>query len=174
MTRVVRTSQSGIDLAEDTAWPLATAGDGRAVDFSRVHTGLAWAAKLYAEAPESVAAVAPDGARLSLDWERDFAPVLGIWLAYGGWPVDGDPCEQVALEPTTSAHDDLAAARADGRERVLAPGAKVTWVGGQAAPVMMQCQRPDSAARPACLPRRPGPSRQAMTTRCCDGSGSNE
>ena len=127
VTRVGRTSQLGIDLPEDTAWPQATTADGRAVDLSRVHTGLGWAAKLYAVAPEPVTAVAPDGARLTIDWDREFAPVLGIWLAYGGWPADGQPCEQVALEPTTSAHDDLEAARADGRERVLAPGAQVAW-----------------------------------------------
>ncbi len=80
-----------------------------------MHTGLGWSAKLYAEAPEPVSAVAPDGARLEIDWERGFAPVLGIWLSYGGWPPGGPPCEQVALEPTTSAHDDLASAQADGQ-----------------------------------------------------------
>jgi len=127
VTRVVRTSQLGIDLPEDTTWPEASIGDGRSIDLSRVHTGLGWAAKLYADAPEPVTAVAPDGARLTIDWDRDFAPILGVWLAYGGWPAHGEPCEQVALEPTTSAHDDLAAARADGRERVLMPGEQLAW-----------------------------------------------
>jgi hypothetical protein len=74
-----------------------------------------------------VAAVAPDGARLTIDWDRDFAPALGVWLSYGGWPPGGPPVEQVALEPTTSAHDDLAAARTEGRERVLGPGARLAW-----------------------------------------------
>jgi galactose mutarotase-like enzyme len=127
VTQVVRTGQLVIDLPEDAAWPQATSSDGRSIDLSVVHTGLGWATKLYADAPQPVKGVAPDGARLSLDWDRDYAPILGIWLAYGGWPADGEPCEQVALEPTTSAHDDLAAACADGRERVLGPGEQVAW-----------------------------------------------
>lgn len=125
--RVVRTSQLGIDLAEQTAWPVSSAAGGRSIDLSRVHTGLGWAAKLYAHASEPVTAVAPDGVRLSIDWDRGFAPVLGIWLAYGGWPQDGPACEQVALEPTTSAHDDLEAARAAGRAQVLGPGEQAAW-----------------------------------------------
>ncbi len=53
VTRVRRTSQLGIDLPEDTPWPQATIADGRAIDLSRVHTGLGWAAKLYAGCPRA-------------------------------------------------------------------------------------------------------------------------
>jgi hypothetical protein len=128
VSRVVRTSQAGIDLPVACAWPLATLGDGTSVDLSHVHTRLGWSAKLYAEAPPApVSAVAPDGARLAIDWDRAFAPALGIWLAYGGWPAGGPPVEQVALEPTTSGHDDLRAAQGDGRARVLEPGARIGW-----------------------------------------------
>jgi hypothetical protein len=35
--------------------------------------------------------------------------------------------EQVALEPTTSAHDDLAAAQAAGQHRVLPPRGRLAW-----------------------------------------------
>ncbi|HZV99944.1 MAG TPA: hypothetical protein VFF55_00160 [Candidatus Deferrimicrobium sp.] len=127
VTEVVRTSQSGIDLPARASWPTATAAGGMPVDLSHVHTGLGWSAKLYAGAPAPVGAAAPDGARLEIDWDRDFAPVLGIWLSYGGWPPGGPPCEQVALEPTTSAHDDLASARADGQARLLEAGARLAW-----------------------------------------------
>lgn len=125
--QVVRTVQMGIDLPEDPAWPEARTAEGQAVELARVHTGAGWAVKLYALAPEPVRAVAPDGARLELDWDRSFAPALGIWLAYGAWPPDGEPNEQVALEPTTSTHDHLAAAMSDGAERVLAPGGELRW-----------------------------------------------
>jgi galactose mutarotase-like enzyme len=125
---VVRSSQAGVDLPERPAWPIAAPDGGEPIDLSLVHSGLGWSVKLYAEAPPGpVSAVAPDGARLTIDWDRDFAPALGVWLSYGGWPPGGPPVEQVALEPTTSAHDDLAAARADGRERLLEPGARLAW-----------------------------------------------
>jgi galactose mutarotase-like enzyme len=127
VAEVVRTSQSGIDLPARSGWPVAAPTGGAPIDLSRVHTGLGWSAKLYAEAPEPVSAVAPDGARLEIDWDRGFAPVMGIWLSYGGWPPGGPACEQVALEPTTSAHDDLASAQADGQARLLEAGARLAW-----------------------------------------------
>jgi hypothetical protein len=127
VTEVVRTSQAGIDLPARTAWPVTETAEGVPLDLSFVHTGLGWAAKLYAHAHQPISAVAPDGARLTVDWERAFAPVLGIWLSYGGWPPGAAPVEQVALEPTTSPHDDLASAQADGQHRVLEPRARLAW-----------------------------------------------
>jgi hypothetical protein len=128
VTEVVRTSQAGIDLPPRTSWPLAAPRAGGTLDLSRVHSGLGWSAKLYAEAPPGpVHAVTPAGARLTIDWDRAFAPALGIWLSYGGWPPGGPPVEQVALEPTTSGHDDLAAAQAAGQHRVLPPRGRLAW-----------------------------------------------
>jgi hypothetical protein len=128
VAEVVRTSQAGIDLPPRTPWPLAAPLAGGTLDLSRVHSGLGWSAKLYAEAPPGpVHAVTPAGARLTIDWDRAFAPALGIWLSYGGWPPGGPPVEQVALEPTTSAHDDLAAAQAAGQHRVLPPRGRLAW-----------------------------------------------
>lgn len=128
VTEVVRTSQAGIDLPPRSSWPLAAPFSGGSLDLSLVHSGLGWSAKLYAETPPGpVCAVAPDGARLTIDWDRGFAPALGIWLSYGGWPSGGPPVEQIALEPTTSGHDDLAAAQADGQHRVLPPRERLAW-----------------------------------------------
>ncbi|MFV2062514.1 MAG: hypothetical protein ACC726_03250 [Chloroflexota bacterium] len=131
---VMVTAASGIDLQAGLAsWPHAdlvttsSDADVPVVDLSRVRSGEGWATKLYAEAPTAVRAVTPDGASLSIDWDRAFAPSLGIWLAYGGWPVEGAPVEQLALEPTTSGHDDLAGALRDGAECVLQPGASLDW-----------------------------------------------
>jgi hypothetical protein len=127
VSRVHRTGQRGIDLPAKPSWPSAMTGDGRSVDLARVRSAEGWAAKLYAMPSGPVAAVAPDGARLEIDWDRGFAPAFGIWLAYGGWPAHGMPYEQVALEPTTSTDDDLVSAQAAGRERLLSPGGRLMW-----------------------------------------------
>ena len=50
-----------------------------------------------------------------------------MWLSYGGWPPGESPSEQVALEPCTSMHDDLAGAMATAAERILEPGAELRW-----------------------------------------------
>ena len=125
--QAVRTSQMDIDLPEQNEWPKAVTADGQEIDLACVRTETGWAVKLYAYAPEEIRAVTPDGARLDFDWDREFAPVLGIWLAYGGWKVDGRPYEQIALEPTTSIDDHLAAAMEGARERILEPGGELRW-----------------------------------------------
>ena len=86
-----------------------------------------WAADVYGRPSGPVSVTAPRGASLTLDWDRDAAPTLRIWLAYGGWPVEGPPVEQVALEPATSEDDDLAGALAAERARWLAPGKTAAW-----------------------------------------------
>jgi galactose mutarotase-like enzyme len=125
--RALLTWQRGISLPETVPWPMAVDADGGMRDLATTTTGEGWAAKLYVTPPGAIAALAPGGARLTLDWDRAFAPVLGVWLSYGGWPVDGPPCEQVALEPTTSPDDHLAAALAHDRSRWLQPGERVEW-----------------------------------------------
>jgi len=109
-----RSTQLGIDLPETLDWPKAVTSDGREMNLACVRTDEGWAAVLYMDPPEDVRLVAPDGARLDFEWDRDFAPVLRVWQAYGGWQPEGTPVEQVALEPCTSMHDDLAGAIADG------------------------------------------------------------
>jgi hypothetical protein len=71
--------------------------------------------------------MAPDGARLDVAWDREFAPALRVWLSFGGWPPDDEPSEQIALEPCTSMHDHLEGAMADGEERVLPAGGELRW-----------------------------------------------
>jgi len=124
---VVRTSQHGIDLHEQTTWPMASLPGGTRIDLSCVHSGLGWAAKLYAQPSGPIGVIAPDGARLVIDQDRAFAPALGIWLAYGGWPPDGGGFEQVALEPTTSPDDHLETALASRRARTLGPHEECSW-----------------------------------------------
>jgi|GEM_PF-1263373 len=125
--RVIPSATIGIDLPDELDWPVATVSDGRRIDLSCLTPDAGWATVVYAEPGEHVRAVAPDGARLDLEWDRDFAPLLRVWLGHGGWPVGGPPNNQVALEPVTSADDDLAGAIANGRARMLPPGGELRW-----------------------------------------------
>lgn len=105
------------------AWP----GGAPALDVVR-GIGARRAAKLYLDAGSltRVAALATDGSELRFAWDRAFAPTLGVWLDYGGWPP-GESRHQVAIEPTTSADDDLASAIAAGRARIVEPGTPLRW-----------------------------------------------
>jgi galactose mutarotase-like enzyme len=120
------THQEGFPLApglETVAWP----GGAAALDVVR-GADAQCAAKLYLDARSltRVAARATDGSELQFAWDRAFAPTLGIWLDFGGWPP-GESRHQVAIEPTTSADDDLASAIAAGRARILEPGTPQRW-----------------------------------------------
>jgi galactose mutarotase-like enzyme len=120
------TYQAGFPLAqglETVAWP----GGAAALDVVR-SVDARCAAKLYLDARSltRVAARATDGSELQFEWDRAFAPTLGIWLDFGGWPP-GESRHQVAIEPTTSADDDLASAIAAGRARTLEPGTPQRW-----------------------------------------------
>jgi len=123
----VRSWQNGIELPDQPAWPKALGLDGETRDLACVRTGEGWAAVVYAQPRDGARVVTPDGARLDFEWDQEFAPVLRVWLSYGGWPPDGEPSEQIALEPCTSMHDDLAGALAVGQEKVLPPGGSFRW-----------------------------------------------
>ena len=75
-----RSWQNGIDLPPELSWPKTVTADGHERDLACVRTGEGWAAVLYAEPREGTRVVAPDGARLDLEWDQDFAPALRIWL----------------------------------------------------------------------------------------------
>jgi hypothetical protein len=109
-------------------WPVALDGAGGASVDTVLPIDASVSAKLYLPAGDltRVAARGVDGAEIRLDWDREFAPVLGVWLDYGGWPA-GAGRHQVALEPTTAAHDDLAAATRDGSQVWLPAGEIVRW-----------------------------------------------
>lgn len=122
-----RSWQNGIDLPTELSWPNATTTDDHERDLACVRTDEGWAAVLYAEPREGTRVVAPDGARLDFEWDQEFAPALRVWLSYGGWPPGEAPSEQIALEPCTSMHDDLAGAMAAGEQRTLPPAGELRW-----------------------------------------------
>jgi galactose mutarotase-like enzyme len=80
---------------------------------------------LYA-APEAVheaRIVDPNGASLSLTWDRAFAPYLGIWMDNGRFASE----RVVALEPTNGFFDELARAQRSGTVGLFTPGRRVSW-----------------------------------------------
>jgi galactose mutarotase-like enzyme len=119
----------GIELGttDMTPWPIGRTAEGESIDLSETKSGVGWAAKLYVPASDPVTLTRPDGARLEWDWDRSFAPTVGIWLSSGGWPPGGPVVEQIAIEPTTSPDDDLTGALDSGRARVLEPGGRLSW-----------------------------------------------
>jgi galactose mutarotase-like enzyme len=119
----------GIELGQTdtTPWPIAQTADGESIDLSQTRSGAGWAAKLYVSASDPVTLIRPDGARLEWDWDRSFAPTVGIWLSSGGWPPSGPAVEQIAIEPTTSPDDDLAGALDGNRAQMLEPGGRLDW-----------------------------------------------
>jgi galactose mutarotase-like enzyme len=86
------------------------------------------ALKVYARlrSPATAEARQPDRSTLRFRWDQAVAPVVGLWLDFGGWP-SGEPVHQVAIEPTTSEDDDLASAVAAGRAPMLPPGETLRW-----------------------------------------------
>ncbi|MEA2622130.1 MAG: hypothetical protein QOH61_1040 [Chloroflexota bacterium] len=109
-------------------WPRATAADHSSVDLDVVaDLAAGYAMKAFVTGLEGRAgALAPDGSWIGIAWDPVFAPILGLWMDYGGWPAD-DPVHQVALEPTTAAHDSLGDAMAAGQAAWIAPGRTVRW-----------------------------------------------
>ena len=111
---------------DSVSWPTATAPDASNIDLGRVRPADGSAAKLYALAPLVARVVASDGAALELTWDP-LIPALGLWLSFGGWPPDGPPVEQVALEPTSSPDDHLADALAHDRAWVVSARGSLRW-----------------------------------------------
>ena len=114
------------------SWPLAQLDDGTTVDLSRCgEAGDETGDKLYLSAPhEGWCAIERTHlkARVEVRFDAAVTPYLGLWLCYGGWPLQQDNRQQcVALEPCTAPVDSLAIAAENGKAKKLAPQAKFGW-----------------------------------------------
>lgn len=137
MTPGERVEMAGIDQVKATVTGHHALPDGPVTVGWPEHDGLALGTvrpsdgetlvKLYADLPdEGVVALRGGPCELSVATDRAFAPYVGIYLNYGGWPADG-PLHHVGVEPTNSPHDDLDAAIRDGAADVLDVGQRLTW-----------------------------------------------
>ncbi len=127
LSQEIGTGLEAAPLRRPTPWPVVVGSP--AVDLSVVQAGGAgFATKLYADPapPGPVGATTPDGASIMFSWTREHVPAVGLWIDAGGWPA-GSGATQVAIEPTTSGHDDLDTAMASGRALLLRAGERICW-----------------------------------------------
>ena len=114
------------------SWPLAKLDDGTTVDLSRCGgAGDETGDKLYLPAPhEGWCAIERTHlkVRVEVRFDAEVTPYLGLWLCYGGWPLQQANRQQcVALEPCTAPVDSLAIAAENGKAKKLAPQAEFEW-----------------------------------------------
>jgi galactose mutarotase-like enzyme len=114
------------------SWPLTRLDDGTTIDLSRcggIEDEIG--DKLYLPAPhEGWCAIDRKrlNARVEVRFNADVTPCLGLWLCYGGWPLEQANRQQcVALEPCTAPVDSLAVAARNGWTKKLAPLAQFEW-----------------------------------------------
>jgi hypothetical protein len=121
--RVVGVLGWPIEPGEQVPWPLAAPGQ----DLSRIRSiDSGGAAKLYARATLARTR-APDGSSLTVEADGELVRTMGVWLDAGGWPPDGTPIHQTALEPTSSPDDHVADALTHGRAWVVPAGGSLRW-----------------------------------------------
>ena len=69
-----------------------------------------------------------DDEAILFEFDARDIPYVGLWLCYGGWPVDSPQKHYtVALEPACGRPDSLEKAMQRNEHRRIAPGATVTW-----------------------------------------------
>lgn len=105
-----------IDSGAIHAWPVAALASVQGVE-----SGIM--AKLYGDVSGDMTARIGDAAGgIEISWHHNDMPALGLWVDYGGWPVDGPPVHQIAIEPTTAKAHGLTEG-----QRFLGPGQSHSW-----------------------------------------------
>ena len=88
------------------------------------------AAKLFADSAGGSAGIyrSLHNETLVFHFDPKTIPFVGLWLCYGGWPVNGGEGDYtVAIEPTTAEFDSLNRAQKSGQAREIAAGESRTW-----------------------------------------------
>jgi hypothetical protein len=103
------------ELGATHAWPRARTADGAEIVLDVLPVERAGTAdKLYtdrlpADRPSGWCALYDPEAseHVALRFDPARVPYIGVWLNMGGWPLSGEPCFNVALEPCTGFPDRL-------------------------------------------------------------------
>ena len=64
---------------------------------------------------------------IKLSFPADRIPYVGLWINEGGWPFDGKPSFNVALEPCTGCPDKLETAVQQGEYASIRGLDEVSW-----------------------------------------------
>jgi hypothetical protein len=112
------------------AWPLTRDVEGREIDLRRLDPAAGRGDKLYAgPLPEGRARLVDraTGEWVGFAWDADELPLCGLWLNQGGWPPDGEPCFNAALEPCNGFPDPLDQAIGRGEHGTVEPFGTARW-----------------------------------------------
>lgn len=125
-----RDERLGSFLAE-LSWPTAQNSRGEFVELDRVgDPDLGQADKLYTAVNDEgwCGLYDPEhGQAIALVFDPHQLPYIGIWINQGGWPVGGETCYNVGLEPTCGYPDRLDVACTRGSAATLVPGEEREW-----------------------------------------------
>jgi hypothetical protein len=111
-------------------WPLTRDAAGGEVDLRRLDPQARRGDKLYAGPLDEGRARLVDRATgdwVGFAWDARDLPLCGLWLNQGGWPADGEPCFNAALEPCNGYPDPLDQAIAGGEHGALEPHGTARW-----------------------------------------------
>jgi hypothetical protein len=122
-------------LGTEHTWPRTQTSGGAAVTLDTLPKQDAGTAdKLYTtRLPTNVAATwcalhDPDsGEYVAFRLDPRQVPYIGVWLNCGGWPLAGEPCFNVALEPCTGFPDRLDSAVLRDEAATLAGSSEARW-----------------------------------------------
>lgn len=98
-------------LLYETSWPRAQGAGGEVIDLSIVNSPeVNQATKFFTTVLEQGWCALHDpltGNFLKFSFPVEKIPYVGVWINEGGWPLEGQPSYNVALEPCTGCPDKL-------------------------------------------------------------------
>ena len=133
---LVEDSTGKLNPAERTRhWPDLNVTEDNSVDLSDCFPergqGIAFARKIFVEAPEdgAVSVTIPNSAeRLTMRFDRELIPWLGLWINNNGWSGCGsEPYLNLGVEPGTTPYDSVARAIENGAIDWIQPGEVRDW-----------------------------------------------
>ncbi len=116
-------------------WPTIRFEQNEIIDLSKIFDNdgktRRFASKIFVRAPEdgTVTVEAPDShERLTLRFDPEILPWLGLWINNRGWSGCGsEPYRNLGVEPTTAPYDKVSDAIANDAVRWLKPGESCQW-----------------------------------------------